>query len=704
VAVTPASAAPAAAAAAPAARDAPDPVPRHAAAAGRLLTRGAGVLLLAAPLLPLAALFGDDHVGARLTPPGEWLLGAAIFGGAAWLLAAYAPAPSRRALRAAGGVLALRDGVLVPSVLVGLAALLAAVSHVAFRHRPILVDEIVQLFQAQIFADGRIAAPAPALPEFFLTQHMLVDRGLWYAQYPPGHSALLALGARAGVAWVVPIVLTVATAALLHAFVLRAYGRREARLSLLLLALSPFLWFMGASHMNHVSSLFAVALFLLLFARWEGRPSVGRAFAAGCALGLGVLSRPVECLAVGGVFAGIAAGLAIRPAPSPGADPARGPAGPRREPRLGHLGWAALGLALAVSPYLAWNAATTGDPLLPGYVKLWGESHGLGFHVTPWGELHTPLVGVRNELTDLALLAEYLFEWPLPALWPAGLLFAAGWGSRRWDGRLLAAFLAVPAAYLFYWHRDAFLGPRFLYAVLAFAVPLTARAILEGATRLPDLPRRLGALRVPSLRHAAGVALVLAAGYAIFYAAPARLRVYAGGMASVKADLGGDARRAGLGRALVFVPESWGSRILAEARALGVPASLAERAYRTTDHCRFDGLLREARLRGWPAARVAAELEALAAAGGPLVRAPLAGDPTLRLAPGAPLPPRCVRELLRDRQGFGVFTAHLPLNRPALDGELVVARDLGERNGELRALHPHRRAWLYRRGRFLPLP
>jgi hypothetical protein len=658
---------------------------------GRLL-RAAGILLLAAPLLPIAAVFGDAHVGARLVPPGEWLLGAALFGVAAGLLAAYVPDAARRGLAAAARLVDARGRLLAPAALAALAAVLVLVSHVAFGHRPILVDEIVQLFQARIFAAGRIAAPAPALPEFFVTQHVLIDRGLWYAQYPPGHAALLAVGARIGAAWLVPIALTVASAALLHAFALRAYGRREARLSLLVFAASPFVWFMGASHMNHVSSLFAVSLFLLLFARWEERPSAGRAFAAGCALGLGALSRPVECLAVGAVFAAVAARAAL------------GPPVAARTARPRHLALAGAGLALTVSPYLAWNAATTGDPLLPGYVKLWGGSHGLGFHATPWGGIHTPLAGLRNELTDLALLAEYLFEWPLPALWPAGLLFALGWGSRRWDARLLASFLAVPAAYLFYWHRDAFLGPRFLYVCAVFAAPLTARAILEGARRLPDRAPRPRLLRLPAPRTAAGVVLVLAAGYAIFYAAPARLRVYASGMPSVKADLEGDARRAGLRHALVFVPESWGSRILAAARAAGVPASLAERAYRTTDHCRLDGLLRDARLGGWSAERVAREVEALSARRDPVVRAPLAGDPTLRLVPGAPLAPRCLEELRRDRQGYGVFTAHLPIDRPGLDGDLVVARDLGERNDALRVRYPDRRAWLYRKGRFLPLP
>src|SRR5712664_2857151 len=77
------------------------------------------------------------------------------------------------------------------------------ISVIVFRCRPVMVDEIVQLFQARIFAAGTVKAPPPALPEFLTTQHLIVDEHGWYAQYPPGHSALLALGLWVGASWVV---------------------------------------------------------------------------------------------------------------------------------------------------------------------------------------------------------------------------------------------------------------------------------------------------------------------------------------------------------------------------------------------------------------------------------------------------------------------------------------------------------------------
>ena len=56
-----------------------------------------------------------------------------------------------------------------------------------------------------------------------------------------------------------------------------------------MLALAPFFWFMGASHMNHVSALFFVSTFLYLLVLWEGRGSPALLFGAGLAVGAAVL-------------------------------------------------------------------------------------------------------------------------------------------------------------------------------------------------------------------------------------------------------------------------------------------------------------------------------------------------------------------------------------------------------------------------------
>jgi hypothetical protein len=197
--------------------------------------------------------------------------------------------------------------------------------------------------------------------------------------------------------------------------------------------------------------------------------------------------------------------------------------------------------------------------------------------------------------------------------------------------------------------------------------------------------------------------VVLAFAYSAFYSTPRRFQVYATGMASLKQDLVREARDAGIEEGLVFVAVSWGNRLLARTRGLGVPASVAERTYRRSDHCRLELLLRQAETERWETERTTRALEALPEAGTRLGAESPNGDPTLRLATLVRLPPICVDQIKYDLEGYGNFSPHLADNDPNLAGPLVIARDLRERNPELWARYPGRRAYLYRRGRFVPL-
>ena len=647
-----------------------------------------GWFLLLVPFVPLAWLFGEIDRTRGLVPPSEALLGLFVFGSLAVLGARLLPA------RAPERVLQVLDREHGPgskiaggAVLV-LLVLLLITAIFAFARRPLLIDSVIQWFQAQIFASGRLYAGAPPDEAFFAVQHMLVDGGRWYSQYPPGHSALLGIGAALGVAWLVPVALSVGTVLLLYAFTRQAYDLATARTTVVVLALAPFFWFMGASHMNHVSALFFVSAFLYLLVLWEGRGSPALLFGAGLAVGAALLSRPLTALAVG---------IALTPFVLATA---------WRKRIVGSLLAGALGALVPIVLYLAYNAATTGDPLLPGYIKLWGADHGLGFHLTPWGEVHSPLAGLRNELTDLALLSSLMFEGPVSALLPAGLLFAAGWASKRWDQRLMLAFIAIPVAYLFYWHRDAFLGPRYLYSGLAFLAPLTARGLLELFRRTAGRTLWDGSAltRVP-VPSAAGLLLLLSIVYAAAYSTPRRFHVYRSGLASMKIDLAAEARENSVEDAIVFVSVSWGNRLLARMRGLGVSASDAETAYRQGDHCALELILRRAEAEGWSRGRTAAAVSALGPGGETvLASSPLTnGDPTLRLVPGGDLPTECLDQIAYDRAGYSNYSPFLADQDPSLDGPLVIARDLRERNRELIEAYPQRRTLLYRNGQFIPL-
>jgi len=674
--------------------------------------RAAGWLLLAIPLVPLRFIFDDPPGTTWLLRPGEWGLGLFIFFALAWLASRLAPDfVDRVGAAVAGRIGAPSDRTFRIAGLGGLAVILLVASTFAFSRSPLLIDSIIQLFQAKIFAGGNTWVPAPEHEGFFTTQHMVSDAGRWYSQYPPGHAAALAVGVLAGVSWLVPIVLSLGTAWLITATTRRLFGESTARVALLLTLLAPFFWFMGASYMNHVSALFFTALFFWCFVRWSGTDASDRTeqttatpldaaalgsfwwlAGAGVALGAAFLSRPLTAVAIG-------AGLAI---------PAVRIAG-RRWWLAGLVG--TLGVASLACFYFVYNAATTGDPLTAGYLRQWGAAHELGFHVSPWGDLHTPLTGLRNELVDLGLLQSFLFEWPIPALWPLAIVLAAGWSTSRWEGRLLGAFFAIPAAYFFYWHRDAFLGPRYLYEGLTFLIPLLAFSFVEIRRRLAGREIAwLGGLNAGTFVTALiGLCFV----YSLGYGMPQRFRVYATSLKSVKRDLAAEARDAGITEGLIFIKVSWGNRLISRARNAGASASIAERVYRSSDHCELELVVSAMETRGWELERFERELVAIIRPEDETQVVRLNDDPTLRLVPNQPLAEACVREIVYDRDGldempnppsYTNFSPQLVANDPSLDGPLVFARDLRGLNERLRAEYPGRTAYLYRGGEFVELP
>ncbi|MDH3733022.1 MAG: glycosyltransferase family 39 protein [Gemmatimonadota bacterium] len=656
---------------------------------GATFLKAAGWLLLLVPFIPLRAIFDDPPGTTWLIPPGEWLLGLTVFltigGLAAWMF------PDLVERAASGVTTALRrpgDRAFRFGALALLAVILVVASTFAFSRSPLLIDSIIQLFQGKIFAAGLASADAPAYEGFFTTQHMLVDGGRWYSQYPPGHPAALALGVWIGAPWLIPIVFSLITAWLIADTARRLFGEDVSRASLILMILAPFFWFMGASYMNHVSAVLFVGLFLWSVVRWEQSaeggeaPRAGWILLGGLALGTAFLSRPLTSAAVGAALIFPAIRIAGRR-------------------WLSHGIIASAGFAATASMYFVFNAVTTGHPLTAGYVKLWGESHGLGFHRSPWGDSHTPLTGLRNELIDLGLLHSFLFEWAIPALLPLGAFLALGWATRKWEGRLVAAFFAIPAAYFFYWHRDAFLGPRYLYEGLPFLVPLLAVSFIELRRRSNRPVAWLRGLNASTLLVAVvGLSFV----YSVFYATPQRFRVYATGMESVKRDLVLEAEAAGIDEGLIFVAVSWGNRIIARARGAGASASVAERVYRSSDHCELELVVRSGEAQGWSAERLNQEMLGLIRPEDEIEVVRLNDDPTLRLVPNRPLAEPCAREVLYDREGYTNYSPHLAANTAGLDGRFVFARDLGDQNDRLREEYPGKPAYLYRDGTFFPLP
>ena len=516
-------------------------------------------------------------------------------------------------------------------------AALAAVGYVliawgVFSGRPLLIDEVVQVWQARIYAGGHLSLPTDSIPSLTSLSHV-VDLGpRTFAQFPAGGPAMLALGSLLGAEWIVnPIV--GALCVLLFARLLRTLeptaSVRWHRGTAILFAAAPFGAFMFGSHMNHVTTLFWLLIALVALAKVTetGDASPAWGFVVGLGLGLAATIRPLDGL----VFALPIGGWLLWRAP-------------RSRGALGVLFASGIGVALPLAGLLWVNAATTGHPLLFGYDLLWGAEHRLGFHRSPWGFVHTPARGVELISLYLGRLSTTLFEAPFPSLLPA---LIALWSLPRRSGLdriLLSSTTALLFGYGMYWHDGNFLGPRFLVPLLPFMILWSARIAL--------VPWRWTPRRRTARRWALRTAMVLG----VVELLAIRVPTYRNSFASLREDYAADARAAGVQGALVIVRESWGAETIARMWALGVPRADAEQTYRRTDLCALATAVGDLERREIRGAAATSALRALWVDTTRLVIRPYSIDATQRLLPGTPYPPSCQAAIRADQAGFASYT------------------------------------------------
>lgn len=639
-----------------------------------MATRLIAIVVLAFSLLPIAAWLpggeGDPEYLARLS---DWAYGLALCAGIGGLVTYIAqvrargttgPAPASQPVRATGSA-----GTAFTFLLAGGALVLyAIIAQTVFSGRPLLIDEIVQVLQARWYADGSLSVPTPALKEFHSILH-LVDLGeRTYSQFPAGGPAMLAIGALLRAEWLVGPTAGAVSVLLFARLLSRVEpqaSRQWHRISLLVFAVAPFGAFMFGSHMNHATALLWLLAAVVALAGATARDDASPWWGLLCGLGLGIAAtiRPVDAAA----FAVPAAGWLLWRA--------------RRGGRpLATLLWSGVGVALPLSLLLWVNARTTGRPLLFGYDLLWGAGHGIGFHKSPWGPIHTPLRGLELVSLYFTRLSVYLFETPFPALLPAA---ATLWWRRSLtplDRYLLVSAGLVLVGYWAYWHDGFYLGPRFM-------VPLLPVLVLW-SVRLPlALRERFAAQRWLSLALRGTV--VAGVAYALLSLWMVRIPQYRNGMTSMRVDVAAAARTAGVADALVLVKESWGAQLVVRMWARDVSRSDAEVLYRTVDACRLElalSALEREQVRG---AEALARLVPLQADSARLVKSDRSPDFTERMLPGLAYAPVCEARIVEDQQGF----SHLAPIRLTRDGNVYV-RWLPGREREIAAQYPDRSVYL----------
>jgi len=533
-----------------------------------------------------------------------------------------------------------------------------------FAGNPRNVDGFAQLFQARIFLAGRLWMPPPPELASFGTLQMVLGPDRWFSQYPPGQPLLLAGGLALGAWWVLLPLWSAALVALTYRLGRWVGGSTTGRLAALLVCVSPFALAVSGSEMSHLPAAVLGATAAVAAIAAGGRRPVLAALGAGAALGVMTAFRPLDAVA-----AVVPTGLALLLVA-------------RRPVRA--LGAAAIGGVVASLPTLAYNAATTGSWRTFGYTALWGTEHSLGFHPVPWGIALTPLRAIGLTALDLFQVNQYLLDIPLPVLAVVAAAFVVGrrqLGSR--DVVPLAGLVALIGLLFFYWHRDTFYGPRFLFSALPWIAVLTGR----GMAVLGREARARRALRPVPLALVVGLAI------GTVLLTPDRLEAYRASTPTL--DLHPDRAARGLDQAVVLIPDGWGSRMIARMWASGIPVWRSTRLYAAIDACSLEQALDRADDDPGYRARLLPALDSLAGRGRPGIPADLTEDRALRLLPGVPVTADCSAEIAFDRRGFLAFAPFLYLNRATLDGPVVWARDLRDRNGPLRRRYPDRTFYRY---------
>ncbi len=631
-------------------------------------------VLLAVSLLPIANWIpggeADAGYAARVS---DWALGVALCAGVGvlmWFLTRGRAAPAPSALAEPESLSPSRERAFAAGIAAAAFGLYVVIALFVFSGRPLLIDEIVHVLQARDLAAGQLTHEVPGPSVFFSIMHEVELGGRAFGQYPVGGPAMLVPGVLLGAPWVIGPLAGALCVWMFWLLLRSVESSGDARFRLgttALFAIAPFGAFMFGSHMNHATVLVWLLLATVALARaTTDAPSAPRwGLLTGLALGVAATIRPLDA----GAYALPAAAWLLW-----GARLGRRPA----------LALVLSGIGVAVPMALAFwvNARTTGHPLRFGYDLLWGAGHGLGFHATPWGAVHTPQRGVELIGLYLTRLNTYLFELPFPSL----LLPVAGlWLSRSVRGLdcyLLAAAGLVGLGYWAYWHDGFFLGPRFAFAWLPLLVLWSARgvrAVLDG-TRERTAVRR-------------GALAALAAGvlYAATTIAVERVPSYRNGLRSMRLPADA-AARAGVEGALVLVQESWGAQLIVRLWEAGISRPDAEVLYRNVDACVLEsalGALRSEGLRGDSALQ---RLRPLMADSARLVPSDLSPDFTERRLPGLVYGPECVARIEDDRRGYLLYAPW----RLVEDGN-VYARWIPGREAELRAHFPGRPVYLLRR-------
>lgn len=434
-------------------------------------------------------------------------------------------------------------------------ALMLMAAFLVHERVPHVTDEAAYLFQAQAFASGSWG-PSAENAEFFRPHFFYLhdaDAATLTSLFQPGWPLVLMLGIWLGVPWLVNPLVSVLLLIPAYRLGVRVAGREAARWGLLLLVLSPFYFFMGASFMSHP---LAALLSLIALERALAFAAVPRARDAaliGAAIGLLALVRVYNAFLLGLVVLPWLAWRVHR----------HGECGAwRRLLWLPAFAFVGLGLQLGYNQLTTDSPTTFPQDVYFSRTEATPTCHRLGFGTdigcsyehgkdAKFADGYGPLNALHTTALRLSSLALNLHGTP----WLLVLMLVPAFLFRRARAPLvpLYAFIAslILGYALFYYHGNCY-GPRFYFEALPLITLLGAAGFVElttAASKLATRHPRLGALPAAPLRALLFALLVFALGYMT----PALCKAYQK-FRGQNSNLRLVVERAGITRGFVLIP------------------------------------------------------------------------------------------------------------------------------------------------------
>jgi len=151
-------------------------------------------------------------------------------------------------------------------------------------------DEHSCYFLAECLRKGKLYVDIPPLADFFKVVHVGMRSGKWFSVYPPGWPLIWAVGLQFNIVdWLNPV-LSALSVFFFYLSGIRLFSRWAVAGGLILMCMNPFFAFTAASYFSHATCLLCISVFLYAFLRWREGYVSGRdplGWAALCALAVG---------------------------------------------------------------------------------------------------------------------------------------------------------------------------------------------------------------------------------------------------------------------------------------------------------------------------------------------------------------------------------------------------------------------------------